>query len=764
MDRKQTYTIALISFALLSLEMIWTRILAAEFFYTFAFLVLSLAILGLGLGALTLRLIPRLDTITSIRNSLIVGGVMILVGPPTVYRLGMSFSGLPGSFAMLGKLILVIIILSSSFYFCGIALAILLKRYHNHISQLYMADLLGAGLGVVGALLLMNSLSTPIATSLISIPIFLAATFNSSKLYRYVSGVLIIVAIIASTQSATLLRSMKPERLPSIYQHWDAMAQIKMFAYPGDEARGMVIDNAANTPVYNFDGDYTRPDSGSEDLWGIPAGDLVQQFDSCRFLSLGAGGGADVVQALVEGASEVHAVEVNPWFNKMLTEGDPQGYHQSYLDSLTTDLITLPEYTSNMYDDPRVTVISEDARAYIRRHSSSFDVIYSLSSNTFAALASGSFALAENYLFTTEAFEDYWIALSDSGFLMMEHQFYMPRLVSEVKLALDNLEIDQPKDHFAIYNLPKMRRKVLLLSKRPLEPEFLNIALRDITAENFDDIHLLYPAADSIKDNIYQQIVDKGWQHVADSIAIDISPNSDNRPFAAQMGLWKNLSFAKEARLLPYEFRGFPLTKLIVLIIILVVVVLIFPITLIPYLKQGPRLSMRHYLYFATIGFAYMSVELILMQQYTLFVGPSVYSIAAILMTLLVTSGIGSRYSEALELRTVFTLIIGWLLLDILLFKAVVNTLGDMGQVMRIITTMLLVSPLGFFMGMPFPKGVRYIGPLVDWGFAVNGAASVLGSTVTILVVISYGYTMGLLLGILCYGSAWLLLRGNQRI
>jgi len=417
----------------------------------------------------------------------------------------------------------------------------------------------------------------------------------------------------------------------------------------GDEARGMVIDNAANTPVYKFDGDFSLPDSGAEDLWGIPAGDLIRQFKSCRFLSLGAGGGADVLQALAEGATEVYAVEVNPWFNKMLLEGDHEGYLSSYTDTLQSELVTLPHYTSQFYHDPRVTVISEDARAFIRRHNSRFDVIYSLSSNTFAALASGSFALAENYLFTTEAFQDYWTALSDSGFLMMEHQFYLPRLLSEALLALDKLGVEHPKSHLAVYNLPSMRRKVLLLSKRPLETDFLQIALRDITSENYQDVHLVYPAVDSLKNNIYEEIVKQGWQGVADSLAVDISPNSDDRPFAAQMGLWKNLSFDKEAKLLPYEFRGFPLTKLIVLIIILVVLFLIFPITLIPYFRAGPHLSLRHFAYFALIGIAYMSVELILMQQYTLLVGPSVYSVAAILVTLLISSGIGSRYSSIFE-------------------------------------------------------------------------------------------------------------------
>ena len=759
MDRKQTYTVALISVSILALELIWTRILAAEFFYTFAFLVLSLAVLGLGLGALTLRLWPRIDTIHTVGVALIFGGVAMLLGPPAVYGLGMSFTGLMGSFAMLGKLILVILILSSSFYFCGISLAILFKRFHSNISQLYMADLLGAGLGVILALLAMNTFSTPVATFFISIPIFIAAFVNLPKLQKIIPGVLILVSLIAGFNSDTLLKSSRPERAPVIYQHWDAMAQIKMFAYPGDEARGMVIDNAANTPVYKFDGDFSRPDSGAEDLWGIPVGDLISQFDSCQFLSLGAGGGADVLQALVEGATEVVAVEVNPWLNKLLTEGDPEGYLSSYTDTLSGALIATPEYTSEFYQDPRVTVVSEDARAYIRRHKSSFDVIYSLSSNTFAALASGSFALAENYLFTTEAFQDYWVALSDSGFLMMEHQFYMPRLLSEVLAALDNLGIENPTSHFAVYNLPSMRRKVVLLSKRPLEPDFLRIALRDITDDNFTDIHLLYPAADSLKDNIYQRIVEDGWREVADSLAIDISPNTDNRPFAAQMGLWKNLSFDKEARLLPYEFRGFPLTKLIVVIIILVVLILIFPITLIPYMKQGPRLTLKHYLYFAVIGFAYMSVELILMQQFTLLVGPSVYSVAAILLTLLVASGIGSHYSPAIPSKMVFAAIALLIALDIVLFQYFVFLFGGFGQMSRILITILLVAPLGFFMGMPFPKGVRHIGPLVDWGFAVNGAASVLGSTLTILVIISWGYAMGLVLGILLYGSAYWLMK-----
>lgn len=757
MNRKLFFSVALISISLLSVEMVWTRILAAEFFYTFAFLVLSLAILGLGLGSLSLRVFPRFNSPTAVSNSLLLGGLMIIAGPPLVYRLGIKFSELPGDLLMLGKLILVILILSSTFYFCGIGLAILFKRHHQMMQKVYMADLLGAGLGALLALVLMNTISTPVTAFILSIPIFLAAALHSDKVRQIISVSLIILALVAGVNAKLLLKSSKPDRGPVIYEHWDSMAQLKMFSYPGDEARGIVIDNAANTPVYRFDGDFSLPDSGSEDLWGIPAGDIIHQFDSCRFLSLGAGGGADVLQALMEGAAEVHAVEVNPWLNRMLTQGDPEGYLPTYTDSLTSELLTLPKYTNHYYADARVKVVSEDARAFIRRYESRFDLIYSLSSNTFAALASGAFALAENYLFTTEAFQDYWIALSDSGYLMMEHQFYMPRLFSEAIAALTALDIEDPLSHLAVYNLPSMRRKVLLMSKQPLDPDFLQIALRNITKDNFDDIHLLFPAVDSLKNNIYQQISNDGWKQVADSISVDISPNTDNRPFAAQMGLWKNLDFSSDQKLLPYEFRGFPLTKLILVSITLVVILLILPLTMVPYFLKGPKLPIRDYLYFASIGIGFMGIELILMQQYTLLVGPAVYSIAAILISLLVSSGMGSRFSQYFNSQQIFGVIIIWVVLDVLLFNALVSLFGDWQQLWRVFITILLVAPLGFFMGMPFPKGVKRIGELVDWGFAVNGAASVLGSTLTLLMVINYGFSVGLIMTMVMYGSAFFL-------
>ncbi|MFH2037296.1 MAG: hypothetical protein ABIJ45_12900, partial [Candidatus Zixiibacteriota bacterium] len=552
--------------------------------------------------------------------------------------------------------------------------------------------------------------------------------------------------------------------------HWDAMAKIKMYEYPGGEGRGYNIDNVANSYIYKFDGNWDVPDS-AKFQFGIPVDYLIGLFDSCTFLSLGAGGGSEVLQALQEGAAEIHAVEVNGHINKMMTEGDRTGYLSEIIfssDSIKGDsieyrnpdsAILLPEFTGNIYHDPRVKVITEDARTYVRRFKNKFDIIYSLSSNTWAALSSGSFALAENYLFTTEAFKDYWTALSDSGFMMMEHQLYMPRLVAELIEAFKELGIKDYKNHLAVYDLPQMRRNALLLSKRPLDDSLRYHALIDLVPEYYSYIHLLYPPADdSIAGNLVNRVVAEGWKSASDSTPLNISPCTDNRPFTAQLGLWKNFDPNKHSYITRYGMDGFPLTQTIIIIILVIVFILILPLNLIPYFKKGEKLKLIPFAYFFIIGIAYMAIEVVLIQKYTFFVGPSVYAISTIIISLLIGSGIGSRFSGKFSDRVAFLGIIVWLILDSYLFNNVINGINNVSLSGRMLITTVLMFPLGFFMGMPFPKGALRIKELIDWGFSVNGAASVIGSTAIVLVSISYGFRSALLIGLGLYILAYFLI------
>lgn len=773
--------IALISLTLIPLELTWTRIFSAEFFYTFAFLVLSLAILGLGLGALALRLVTSLNRPALLGTCLSLAGLCALLGPVTVFGLNPDFSVVFSSWAMIGKLIITVLILMSAYFFGGMALAMLFKRNHDDMPRLYMADLAGAAAGVVIAIGVMNAVGTPVATMLLALPILVASFLVSTRWMKMLPVGVALIALALCPSAETLLEADREERAPVIYKHWDAMAKVKVYEY-GADYRGINIDNVANSPVYRFDGNWedTRP---GETPWGINAAWLIQQFDSCVFLSLGAGGGSDVLQALAEGATEVHAVEINSHMNKMMISGDPDGYLPIMVpsskavenaaaasDSVTvveperdsladSSHITLAEFSGHIYTDPRVIVVSEDARAYVRRFENKFDVIYSLSSNTWAALSSGAFALAENYLFTTEAFEDYWRALSDSGFLMMEHQVYMPRLVSEVIEALEHQGVSDPAGHFAIYNLPQMRRNIVLMSKRPLSDSLRYFALGELTPEKFNQIHLLYPPAnDSIADNLINRIVVNGWEAVADSAPIDISPVTDDRPFVAQLGLMKNFTSETREKVIPYaEFQGFPLSKVTLLIILAVVIVVILPLNLVPYLRPGPKLKAIPFLFFFCIGLGFMAVEVVLIQKYSLLIGPSLHSIVTILMTLLLASAIGSRFANHVSPSIAFCGIILLLLLDAFAFHRIFEAAGGLEMAGRIVVTSVLVFPVGFFMGIPFPKATLRVGQLIDWGFAVNGAASVLGSILVLLIAFQYGFSVSLVFAAAMYLMAYLL-------
>ncbi|MGE5457959.1 MAG: hypothetical protein ACM3RX_06355, partial [Methanococcaceae archaeon] len=293
--------------------------------------------------------------------------------------------------------------------------------------------------------------------------------------------------------------------------------------------------------------------------------------------------------------------------------------------------------------------------------------------------------------------------------------------------------------------------------------EIIENALGTIAPDAFNYPILLYPAAGS-QNNIITRIVNNGWQKVAGNSLIDISPSTDNKPFVAQLGMWKNIKLDKLDKISPFEFNGFPLSKLIIVIIICVVLIIIIPVNLLPYFKKGEKLRAVPWLYFFLIGMGFMMVEVVLMQKYTLFIGSSVYSIVTVLLTLLLSSGIGSRFADKISSKTAFAGIILWLLIDMFLFNPLLYAMGGLELIPRIMISVLLIAPLGFFMGMPFPKGTLKIKELIDWGFAVNGAASVLGSTLIILIAIAYGYDIALIsaagiylaaFGLISLDSSW---------
>jgi hypothetical protein len=333
----------------------------------------------------------------------------------------------------------------------------------------------------------------------------------------------------------------------------------------------------------------------------------------------------------------------------------------------------------------------------------------------------------------------------------------MPRLVSEVIEALTRLGVEDVGSHLAVYKLPSMRREMVLLSKQPLTDELRNRAFGELSPEIEEHIHLLFPAPEGREDNLINRIVLDGWEAASEEAAFDLSPCSDDRPFTAQMGLWGNFSWQKLAELSPMaELRGFPLAKMLIVIILLIIVLIVLPLNLVPYLRrEGDKLGAVPWLYFFAIGVGFMAVEVVLIQKYTLFIGHPTYSLATVLLTLLVCSGIGSRFAGRVPSRIAFPAIVAWLLLEIFGFRSITTALGSLALAPRVLVSIFLIAPLGFFMGVPFPKAGLRVGALIDWGFAVNGGSSVLGATLVVLVAFSYGFSVALSMGAAFYLFAY---------
>ena len=720
------------------IELVWTRIFSAEFFYTFAFLVLSLAVFGLGAGALTIRLF-RITNDSANWIYLLLSATSIIIGPALIFLIQPEFTKAFASGTELLKTIVSVFVLALPSYFGGISLSQIFKSSPGRLPGLYMTDMISAGAGVIFAVFFMQYFQTHYTAFIAPLPLLLASFIMAKGFRKFFPVILSAISIVMMINSQTILTLPGRDKAPVEHRHWDAMAKIKIYKY-NEDYKGLITDNHASSTVIGFNGDFNDPELKNYNFFGADFGSLVRRFDNCKFLALGAGGGKDVMHALVEGAAEVHAVEVNPYINYLLTSG------------------RLASFTGNIYKDPRVKVITEDARSYIRGSDRKYDIIFSFSSNTYAALASGAFALAENYIYTKEAFVDYWNALSDNGFLVIEHHYYVPRLLSGMLEALGDLEIADYKRHFAVYGMPEWNRQLILLSKKPLDAEILKNALGGLGSKNFG-IYLIYPGPPNLDNHIINRIIRDGWEKSSEYAGFKISPSTDDSPFIPQLGLWENFSLEQLANIEEFsEFLGFPLAYTVIITILGISIIIMMPLNLIPYFRPGPKLGIFQWIYFFLIGAAFMGVEVVLIQRYTLLIGVSVYSTVAVLMAMLVISGLGSRFCEKFNLKYALSIIILLLLFETAIAPEITLLFARSSVSVRILASILLISPLSFFMGMPFPLFGKNTGELIDWGFAVNGTASVIGSALAVFISISWGFSVALIFIALLYTLAFVII------
>jgi hypothetical protein len=466
-------------------------------------------------------------------------------------------------------------------------------------------------------------------------------------------------------------------------------------------------------------------------------------------LVIGPGGGRDLLTALVFGADRVDGVEVNP----IIANDVMLGHFR--------------DFSGSIYQNPKVTVVVDDGRSYIRRSNARYDIIQASLVDTWAATAAGAYTLTENTLYTKEAFEDYYDHLSERGMLTITRWVFDGlRLVSLAQAACESRGCDAA-DHMAV--IQQDRVATFLFKKTPFTPDDVR-QLRETSADL--GFTVLYAPGQTSTDNDYAKLVlADSRQAFYDSYHHDVSPTTDNRPFFFHTTKIEDQFQTAFGRSMLF---GNGLSALMTLMAISFTFVTLFVVG--PLLLSGSELRgsnwPRWLAYFGMLGAGFMLIEVALLQRFVLLLGHPVYSLTVTLFSVLLGTGVGSlvsrRIDDARLLRTVRLVLIGVAgvaVLAIVALPPIIRSAISASHATRIALTVLLIAPAGVLMGMPLPAGIRLMtanhSALVPWAWGMNGALSVIGATLAVFIAMNWGFSTTLATGAAIYLAATVVLRNS---
>jgi spermidine synthase len=764
-------------------EISLTRVFSIAQWYHFAFMIVSLALLGFGASGALLSLFPRLSKRdpTAFMASLCLAFSAGVVGSYLISN-HVPFDSYQIAYDKRQTIYLAVYYLSLTipFFFTGLGIGVLLAATPGQAGKIYAANLTGSGLGcliTLGALSLVGEQGAVIIAAI-------SGTLAGSILGFRRSWVRFSLALILG---GVLLGFLV--RLPALFEidmsPYKALSQA--LRYPGAriDYRGsnafsrvdVVQSEGIRSAVglsYAFDG-VPPPQKGvftdGENLSPLtaasPGSDLsfldyllaalpYRLFSHPTVLVLEPGAGLDVLLAAHEGAGRVVAVDSNP---------------------LVTGLVRdrYGDFAGELYRREDVTLVAEDGRSYVRRSRERFDVIDVALDETFKPVTSGAYTLSENYLYTTEAFVDYLKHLAPGGVLVVERWLQTPpseslRTLSLAVSAMERMGVERPADH--VVALRSLYTAVLLVKENGFTSRDIEIIKSFSEERRFDLVY--YPGIRSDEVNRYSVLEEPYYYETyvrlleSDDRAsfyagypFDVSPPSDDRPFFFHFFRWQQTAQIIQTlgkTWQPFGGSGyFVLVALFVLALFASSVLILLPLSFLRSrgeVQHGKRL----FVYFSLLGVAYLFVEIPLLQRFILLLGYPTYAFAAVLFTLLTFSGLGSLASPKISLRKALVLLVVALAAYPFVLSSLFAWLLGAALPIRLLAAVLMLAPLGFLMGIPFPQAIRLTGKiapgLVPWVWGINGCSSVLSSILAVMVAVSYGFSRVLFAGGTAYALA----------
>ena len=776
--------------ATLMYELILTRIFSVLMWYHFASMAISLALFGMGVAALTVQLRPSWFQGADARLLAARGAALFGVSVALFFAVFVLFRWQPhlgfkvlslfhqpfyqpfqqggqnGSLpvGMLLALTGLYLVTALPFFFAGISLTVLFSRFHKDFSRLYYYDLLGAGCGCLLIILFLNlfggitSLLLIAAVGVISALLLLPR--DIAAIHRWLAVLLLIgllgIGCLHALTGFAEIRFVRGRYEPNLlWSAWNSFSRVAVYPSEGEaknqawglsrtyrgpvpDQLGMVVDDTGYTTMYRWDRQ-TGLDFFRKNVIGL-AYQLKEQPSS---LVIGPGGGKDVLTALASGAKKVTAVEVNPLI----------------VDAVNDQFGAL---TGELYRHPKVRAVVDEGRSFVRRDPERYDVIQASAVFGRMAPAAGAFTLSENNLYTLEAFTDYWNHLEDHGILTISRFIFERETLRLVSLGLALLQergVADPAAHIAVVRERGLAN--FMLKKTPFTAGEL-LRLRGMMADmEFQEVFL--PDRRDGTGAFHELIRANGSAEFHAGFPFDIRPVTDDRPFFYYMlkpsDFMKLLSFKEQGK---FEDRALlTLRNLLLVVGSCVAAFLVLPLVL--WRSEGlkqPGSGWRVF-YFACLGLGFMFIEIGLLRRFILFLGPPIYSLAVVLCSLLVSSGVGALCSSRLPSERLHRWLPGILLALVLLSMTYVFGLPlvldpwlGLPVFARCLVAGVLLVPLGLLMGMPLPLGMRLFhndNSLLPWSWGVNSATSVLGAILAVVVAMNAGFMVTLLVGTLLY-------------
>jgi SAM-dependent methyltransferase len=759
------FGIFVVACAILAYQILITRFFSVVLYYHLAFAAISLAMLGLTIGAMTVYrqkaryAAERVDVEFAIHAAW-----FALSGVGAVIAFLYAALLVPTEYVLIAQIAVVTAFLLP-FTQGGICITLLLTRLPGSDGRLYAADLAGAASGcvaIIGLLFVIDPVSATIWLAAgVGLAGWVCARGRDVRVVRLTSVVTVVLGAAAALHTGLYVTgnphigvfwAKGVRQTDTLYESWNTFSRVRVrplgvsipfgwsMAHPPQtrvDQDYLDIDADAATIITRMDGDLGKLSYLANDV--INAAYLVQPTGAVAVV--GVGGGRDILSALYFGAKRITGIEINP----------------AIIDALTRKF---GDFAGHLERQPGVSLVNAEARSYINGSADRYDLVQISLIDTWAATAAGGLTLTENRLYTVEAWEDFYRALKPGGLLSVSRwyhpvtyrsEFYRLVAIGAEALMRRGVPAAELSKHVIALNVGD----IVTVITRPLaltmaEWQTARTALR---AQGFNI--LLGP--DIAFDNVTSTLLsDKANADFFAAQPENIAPSTDDKPFffyTARLGDWfvnheTNSNLGVEI-------------ILVLLIVTLAAGIVYVVLPLRGLARQTPGDLARPLIYFSAIGIGFMLIEISEMERLMVFLGHPVYGLGVVLFSLLLFSGLGSATVGGApgQPRSIWWRVsglIGTLLLVGALTPAVTAAAKVASTDVRILISVLLLAPPAFFMGMMFPVGLniwrRRHSEVLPFFWGVNGIFSVFASVLGMALSMQFGIADTYAAGVVAYG------------